>query len=48
MDHGKAIGPRHLHVKKHEIGFLLTDKRYRLPAVSRFRDRFDLGLAAEQ
>jgi hypothetical protein len=48
MDHRKAIGPRHLHVKKYEIRFPLTNKSDRLSSVSRFRDGLDMGLTAEQ
>src|SRR5580692_1522895 len=48
MDHGKAIGPRHLHVKKYEIRSLLTNESGRLSSVSRFRNRLDLGLTGEQ
>ena len=48
MDYRKAIGPRHLHIKKYEIRSLLTNKSDRLSSVSRFQDRLDLGLTAEQ
>ena len=48
MDNREAIGPRHLHVKEHEIRFLLTNKSNRLASVSRLRNRLDLGLTAEQ
>jgi hypothetical protein len=48
MNHREAIGPRHLHVEKYEIWSLLTNKSDGLSSVSRFRDRLDLGLTAEQ
>ena len=48
MDYRKAIGPRHLYVKKYEMRSLLTNKSNRLSSVSRFRNRLDLGLTAEQ
>jgi hypothetical protein len=48
MDHRKSIDARHLDVKKHEIGFLLANESGRLSSVSRFGDRSDLGLTAEQ
>jgi len=48
IDHRKAIGTWHLHVKKYEIRPLLANESDRLSSVSRFRNRLDLRLTAEQ
>jgi len=48
MDRRKAIGPRHLHVKKYEIRSLPANNCDRLSSVSRFQNRLDLGVSAEQ
>ena len=44
----EAAQPRHLNVEKHQVGFVLGDRRHRRAAAGRLTDNLDVGVRGEQ